>query len=105
MAAKKERVESYIKRVCPKSVWDLGANTGEFAVLPAAMGIPTVAFDIDPACVELNYRKSREEKRGNLLTLGLDLTNPSPGLGWENRCPPAGCRHLRISMRTRTGRG
>lgn len=85
MEFKKERVADYLKRVRPETVWDLGANTGEFSALSAAMEISTVAFDIDPACVDLNYRNGRKENKANLLPLVLDLVNPSPGLGWENR--------------------
>ncbi|MGV7220602.1 MAG: SAM-dependent methyltransferase [Nitrospinales bacterium] len=85
MNFKKEKVESYLVKVHPKSVWDLGANTGEFSKLSAAMGIPTIAFDIDPACVDFNYRACRNENRECLLPLLLDLANPSPGIGWENR--------------------
>jgi hypothetical protein len=43
-----------------------------------------VAFDSDPACVELNYQAARRAGQGNLLPLLLDLTNPTPALGWEN---------------------
>jgi len=85
MNFKKEKVESYLIKVHPKTVWDMGANTGEFSSLSAAMGIPTIAFDIDPACVDYNYRTCRNEKRECLLPLLLDLANPSPGIGWENR--------------------
>lgn len=85
MAFKKAKVEDYLKQVRPETVWDLGANTGEFSALAAAMGIPTVAFDIDPACVDLHYRKVREENKSSVLPLVLDLVNPSPATGWENR--------------------
>jgi hypothetical protein len=83
MNLKKEKVESYLMKVHPKMVWDMGANTGEFSKLSAAMGIPTIAFDIDPACVDFNYRTCRNENRESLLPLLLDLANPSPGIGWE----------------------
>jgi hypothetical protein len=41
-----------------------------------------VAFDLDPAAVERNYREVVKRKESNLLPLVLDLTNPSAGLGW-----------------------
>jgi len=47
--------------------------------------IHTVAFDIDPGAVELNYRQSVADKEQYLLPLILDLTNPSPNLGWHNQ--------------------
>ena len=85
---KKSTVERYIETSRPGTVWDLGANTGVFSRLAAGRGIPTVAFDIDPAAVEKNYRDCRARARTgedvNILPLVLDLTNPSPGLGWAN---------------------
>ncbi len=51
----------------------------------ARTGIPTVAWDIDPSAVEQDYLRVRSENEKNLLPLMLDLTNPSPALGWENK--------------------
>jgi ribosomal protein L11 methylase PrmA len=65
-------------------VWDLGANVGVFSRLACAQGAQTLAFDLDPAAVEQNYLACKAEKLENLLPLILDLTNPSPGLGWQN---------------------
>ena len=81
---KKEIVEHFLKLVCPKMVWDIGANNGLFSRLASNNRIPTIAFDIDPACVELNYREIVQKKEHDLLPLLLDLTNPSPGIGWQN---------------------
>jgi len=82
---KKELVLDWTTRVQPKLVWDLGANTGVFSRLSSERGIQTISFDIDPAAVELNYRQVKSAKEQNLLPLVLDLTNPSPALGWHNR--------------------
>lgn len=84
-AHKQDLVKEYLDILQPASVWDLGANTGQFSRLASSRGIPTVSFDIDPACVELNYRDLRQNKESHLLPLLLDLTNPSPGIGWENQ--------------------
>jgi ribosomal protein L11 methylase PrmA len=81
---KKEIISGWLKDVAPASVWDLGANNGEFSRLASGMGIPTVAWDIDPSAVEQDYLRIKSEKEQNLLPLVLDLTNPSPALGWAN---------------------
>lgn len=82
---KKHLVEQFIERVKPVSVWDLGANTGAFSRLASHRRIPTVAWDIDPAAVECNYQHINQQKENNLLPLVLDLTNPSPALGWAHQ--------------------
>ena len=81
---KKQLVSDFLDRISPRTVWDLGANTGLFSRIASKKGIPTVCFDIDPACVEINYLTAVEEGETNILPLLLDLTNPSPGIGWEN---------------------
>ena len=63
----------------------MGANNGLFSRLASNKKIPTIAFDIDPACVELNYRDIVKNKEQDLLPLLLDLTNPSPAIGWQNK--------------------
>lgn len=78
-------VSDFLETIRPAQVWDLGANTGVFSRLAAEMGILTVSSDIDPAAVEKNYREAREKKETNLVPLVLDLTNPSPGIGWQNQ--------------------
>lgn len=68
----------------PTTVWDLGANTGRYSRLATDRGASTVAFDVDPACVERNYRDVVAEGRTDLLPLWIDLANPSPALGWDH---------------------
>jgi hypothetical protein len=79
---KYELVGQFLDQQRPDSVWDLGANTGRFSRLSASRGIFTVASDIDPAAVEKNYLQSRKDKETSILPLVIDLTNPTPGIGW-----------------------
>jgi ribosomal protein L11 methylase PrmA len=82
---KKGLVSKWLDQANPRSVWDLGANTGVFSRLASGRGISTISFDIDPAAVEQNYRQVRSAKEQNILPLLIDLTNPSPAIGWHNR--------------------
>jgi len=82
---KKELISAWVAETKPKQVWDLGANNGVFSRLASEQGVFTVSFDIDPAAVEQNYRQVKDAKETDLLPLVLDLTNPSPALGWHNR--------------------
>jgi ribosomal protein L11 methylase PrmA len=81
---KKKLISEWVARVAPGSVWDLGANMGLFSRLASEQDNLCVAFDIDPAAVEQNYRQAKSAKEKNILPLVLDLTNPSPALGWHN---------------------
>lgn len=83
--SKKAIVDKFINEVQPKTVWDLGANIGAFSRLASEKGILTVAFDNDPAAVAKNYLQVRKEREPHLLPFIMDLTNPSPGLGWGHQ--------------------
>ena len=82
---KKRIVGGFLDRSAPSKVWDLGANTGMFSRIVSGKGIRTVAFDGDPAAVEGNYLSCRERGETNLLPVLMDLTNPSPSIGWSNK--------------------
>ncbi len=85
LGRKKQLVSEFLDKINPKKVWDLGANVGMFSRIASAKGIQTVSFDIDPAAVEENYLECVERGETNILPLLLDLTNPSPGIGWQNQ--------------------
>jgi hypothetical protein len=82
---KKQLVHEWTFEKTPALVWDLGGNTGIFSREAASSGAFTVSFDIDPAAVEQNYRNVKSKKEQSILPLVLDLTNPSPSIGWDNR--------------------
>ena len=42
-------------------------------------------MDTDPGCVETSYLQTIEKREKNLLPLWVDINNPSPGIGWENK--------------------
>jgi SAM-dependent methyltransferase len=85
LESKKALVDSLVEESSPKQIWDLGANTGLFSRLAAAKGADVISFDLDPSAVELNYRDVVSAGETNVLPLVMDLTNPSPAIGWENR--------------------
>ncbi len=81
---KAELIQQFIREINPKMVWDLGANNGFYSSIPSKKDIYTVAFDIDPIAVEKNYRQNRKHQ-SHMLPLVLDITNPSPNIGWANK--------------------
>lgn len=81
---KKKILEEFIDIANPREVWDIGANIGIFSRLASDKGINTISFDMDPIAVEKNYQECVLKKESNILPLLLDLTNPSPAIGWEN---------------------
>jgi hypothetical protein len=82
---KKTVVADFLDKTRPASVWDLGANVGMFSRVASEKNIPVVAFDVDPAAVEKHYCDCVRRDESRILPLVLDVTNPSPGIGWLNK--------------------
>ncbi len=82
--SKKEIVGQMLESLKPALALDLGANTGIFSRLARRAGAFTVSVDSDHAAVEKNFLTAVKEGDQGLLPLVIDLTNPSPGIGWEN---------------------
>ena len=77
----KKRIVSGMLADLPKgSLCDLGANTGEYSRLAKDIGYKVLATDKDYDCVE-----SMASRHPDILTLVVDLCNPSPAIGWANK--------------------
>lgn len=83
-AAKHAFVERTMAEFSPKQVLDVGCNTGYFSALSTKHGARVIAIDYDPEVVDQVYRNASTERQ-DILPLVVNLTRPSPGLGWRNR--------------------
>lgn len=85
--AKHTFVESVLAEFRPSRVLDVGCNTGTFSALAARRGASVVAMDSDPVVVGQVWRQARAEAL-DILPLVVNLTRPSPAIGWRNQeCP------------------
>lgn len=82
---KQHIISRLIDQIMPGTVWDLGANTGLFSRICSHKGCFTLSLDADPNVVEANFRECQKKSETNILPLVMDLTNPSPGSGWDCR--------------------
>ena len=77
-------VSGLIDSIDFSSAVDLGANTGQFALLIEKKGKSVIAIDIDPLCIERLYLYTKENKN-RVTALIADLMNPPPAIGWNNK--------------------
>ena len=76
-------VEEFSGRTRPAVLWDIGCNTGQFALLALRAGAKrAIGFDFDTGAVEIAFRRA-QEAGADFLPLVLDATNPSPDQGWQ----------------------
>lgn len=68
-----------------ETVIDLGANEGEFSRLLSGDQRKVIAADFDPYCINSLYTQLRKEKSTHILPLVVDLSNPTPATGVNNR--------------------
>ena len=93
LARKKETVARLLERAAPRTVWDLGANAGEFSRIASGLGAHVVALDGDPAAVSAHYQEAKARGEKRLLPLLCDLANPTGDQGWAH------AEHQRSSVR------
>ena len=72
----------------PKTLLDIGSNTGWFSKLAAKQGSSVVAADKDETCVNKLYLND-EARKLDILPLAMDFRNPTPAYGIGLRCAPA----------------
>src|SRR5438045_8941211 len=86
-SAKQRFVQEAVAEFPCRSVLDVGCNTGHFSAIAARAGASVVAIDYDPVVAGDVWRNARKE-RLDILPLAVNLTRPTPGLGWLNQeCP------------------
>lgn len=83
LPAKKQFVATVLAENKPNSVLDVGCNRGFFSMLAARAGCSVIAIDQDPVVVGAVWKQACEQSL-NILSLVVDLTRPTPALGWRN---------------------
>lgn len=83
--AKEQFVEQVLQTRHRSLIWDLGCNTGRFSRMAEKYADYVVAVDADHASIERLYCSLRASGSTKVLPLVLDVTDPSPNLGWRGR--------------------
>ncbi len=82
---KEKVVRQYCEGLTIHRALDIGANDGYFSKILAASGVQVIATDIDGQCINRLYREVRKKNIPNILPLILDVSNPSPAIGFYNK--------------------
>jgi ribosomal protein L11 methylase PrmA len=81
-AAKSEFVARAVRAAAPRSVLDLGCNTGDYSAVALGAGAGyVIGVEADEATADLAFLRARREKLG-FLPIVQDAANPSPAQGW-----------------------
>jgi SAM-dependent methyltransferase len=63
--------------------WDMGCNDGTYSRIAAKHAESVVAVDGDEQTIDSLYRALKQERNKKILPLVMNLTDPSPGIGWR----------------------
>lgn len=85
---KRKTAYEAIEKIRPKTVLDIGSNTGWFSKLSATLGARVTSFDVDEPSINKLYQNDVARKM-DILPLSMNFTNPTPAYGIELRCKPA----------------
>lgn len=76
---KQHGVHGALAQFKPRTVLDLGSNTGWFSMLAAKLGSSVVAVDLDEASIDRLFRDAKNQKL-DILPLVANLVRPLPAL-------------------------
>jgi SAM-dependent methyltransferase len=76
-------IRKWLEIIKPKSVLDLGANTGKFSFIATEYAQRVISFEGDEKCVD-EIEDKISIKNDNLFTLIGNIANTSPKLGFLN---------------------
>jgi SAM-dependent methyltransferase len=83
--SKTDIVREFLARSEAKKICDLGANNGRFSTIAADIKDSyVVSCDMDSNAINSYYQEIAHSQIQNVLPLMLDLTNPSPAIGWAS---------------------
>lgn len=81
---KQRFVAGALSEFSPRTVLDIGCNTGQFSVMAARAGASVVAIDSDPVVAGSLWSTARAEEL-DILPLVVNLGHPTPATGWRNQ--------------------
>lgn len=81
LSQKEKIVKNWLVQIKPKTVIDLGANTGKFSFLAAEIAEQVVAMDSDYNCVDAIQNTINNGPLKNIQVLQMNLAQTSPNLG------------------------
>jgi SAM-dependent methyltransferase len=81
---KEATIRKWLEIIKPKSVLDLGANTGKFSFIAAEYAEKVISLEGDENCVDEIEYQIKEKKHESVYTLIGNLAKPSPTIGFLN---------------------
>lgn len=82
---KEDTIKEWLELTKPKTILDIGANTGKFSFIAGEFSQRVIAIEPDIASIENIEKRIRKNNLDNIYAVVLDITKPSPALGLMNK--------------------
>jgi hypothetical protein len=82
---KKSYIEFTLKKIQPTYLIDSGSNTGMFSEIGSKFSNNVISFDFDETVIHNQCKNIAKKSIKNILPLVVDMTCPTPAIGWENK--------------------
>ena len=83
---KNNTILSWLNEIRAHKIWDAGGNDGYFSRKVSSGREIIITSDIDPIAVDRSFVLNKDSRAPkNILSLLVDLTNPTPSFGFENK--------------------
>ena len=82
--AKEKIFRDFVSDINTGRVMDVGCNDGYFSKILAEKNPGVIAVDFDSQCINRLYVEAKSKGEKNILTFCIDLTNPSPAVGFNH---------------------
>ncbi|OGV25869.1 MAG: hypothetical protein A3F18_02840 [Legionellales bacterium RIFCSPHIGHO2_12_FULL_37_14] len=86
---KTQVISQWVDRIGAKTLWDVGSNNGYFSRAISSHVTRVIATDIDATAIDEQYKMNKEKKISHVTPLIVDITNPSPAIGFDNKERPS----------------
>ncbi|MBC3757446.1 class I SAM-dependent methyltransferase [Hyunsoonleella sp. SJ7] len=78
-------INTFLEGTKAKTIFDVGGNNGLFVRKMELDFELALVCDIDNNAVDDNYKQMKSNSENNMLPFVLDLSNPSPSIGFNNK--------------------
>ncbi len=82
---KEQLVKEFLTKTEGKIILDIGANNSRFSSIAATFAPVVIAIDTDATAVDQGFLHLKAMNQDSVLPLLVDIINPSPSIGWNNR--------------------
>lgn len=82
---KKTTIKNWLSYITNETIIDAGCNQGEFSVIASSFAKKVIAFDFDESVINKLFIKIKFDNINNIYPIVIDLSSPSPSIGWNNK--------------------